>query len=231
MKQHLPNAITCLNLFSGCIGVVLAFEGQLIDAGYAILIAAIFDFLDGLVARALKVSSPIGKELDSLADIVSFGFLPSVILFKLFNLSPAIADSGSWIKYTAFLVAICSALRLAKFNLDPRQNDVFFGLPTPACAIFILSLPHIAMSRNLIASEYVQNPVILIALTLTLSFLLVAELPLMSLKFSNFNFSTNLYRYLLLALSLILIIILQFTAIPLIIMLYLILSIFQFRNA
>lgn len=227
MKKHIPNVITCLNLFSGCVGIVLAFNGQLIDAGYAILVAALFDFLDGLAARILKVSSPVGKELDSLADIVSFGLLPAVILFQMLQSAPAIVYGSSWIKYTAFLLAIFSALRLAKFNLDQRQTNSFIGLPTPASALFVLSLPHIAMSSNPIISAYVQNPVILLILILTLSFLLIAEIPLLSLKFKNLTLQANSYRYALLIASACLLFFLQLAAIPLIIIIYIILSLIQ----
>jgi len=227
MKQHIPNAITCLNLFSGCVGIVLAFDDQLINAGYAIIIAAVFDFLDGLAARSLKVSSPIGKELDSLADMVSFGLLPSIIIFQLFDGANALAYGGHWIRYSAFLIAIFSALRLAKFNLDSRQSNIFIGLPTPACALFILSLPHIALSRDPVIVAYVQNPLILLTLTLALSFLLISELPLMSLKFKDFAFSTNMHRYILLIISALLLLILKITAIPIIIIAYVILSLMQ----
>ncbi|MDM8175751.1 CDP-alcohol phosphatidyltransferase family protein [Olivibacter sp. 47] len=230
MKQHIPNTITSFNLFSGCIGVVLAFEGQLINAGYAIIIAAIFDFLDGMAARLLKVNSPVGKELDSLADMISFGFLPSVIVFMMLETNPAIEYGGSWIKYSAFLLAVFSALRLAKFNLDSRQTSIFIGLPTPACALFILSLPHIALSKDPIISAYVQHPVILLALILALSFLLVAEIPLMSLKFKDLQLRTNLHRYILLLVSVILLLLFQLTAIPFIIIFYLVLSLMQYNK-
>ncbi|GAA4795948.1 CDP-diacylglycerol--serine O-phosphatidyltransferase [Olivibacter ginsenosidimutans] len=227
MKKHIPNTITCLNLFSGCIGVTLAFEGELIQAGYAIIIAAIFDFFDGLVARMLHVSSPIGKELDSLADMVSFGFLPSVIIFQLFEPTTAIAYGGEWIKYSAFLIAIFSALRLAKFNLDTRQATVFIGLPTPACALFILSLPHIALSKDPVISAYVQHPLILLILILALSLLMVSEIPLMSLKFKDLQFSNNWYRYVLVTISIILLVVLKISAIPIIVITYIILSLTQ----
>jgi len=230
MKQHIPNAITCLNLFSGCIGVVWAFNNQLTMAGYLIILAAIFDFFDGLVARILKTSSPIGKELDSLADVVSFGFLPSVIIFQMFKETAAVAYTGAWIKYMAFFIAICAALRLAKFNLDTRQSTIFIGLPTPACALFILALPHIAQSQNPIISAYVQNPIILLTLTLALSFLMVSELPLMSLKFKNLSLVDNTYRYLLMVISALLLIIFKIAAIPIIIIVYILLSLFQFNK-
>ncbi len=230
MKRQIPNVITCLNLFSGCIGISLAFNGQLIDAGYAIIAAAIFDFFDGLAARLLNVSSPMGKELDSLADMVSFGLLPSVIIYVMLHESPALMFGDEWLKYIAFLITIFSALRLAKFNLDTRQTTIFIGLPTPACALFILGLPHIAMSPSLLVSAYIQNPVILIILTLALSFLLVAEIPLMSLKFTDFGLKNNAYRYLLLLCSLVLILLWQFSAIPLIVILYIVLSAVQFSQ-
>lgn len=230
MTKHIPNAITCLNLFSGCVGITLAFNGQLIYAGYAIIVAVVFDFFDGLAARLLQVSSPIGKELDSLADMVSFGVLPSIIIYEMLQESPVLLFGDGWLKYIAFFIALFSALRLAKFNLDTRQSTIFIGLPTPACALFILGLPHIAMSKSLLISAYIQNPVILIILTLALSFFLVAELPLMSLKFTDFGLKNNAYRYILLVVSLVLLVLFQFSALPLIIILYIVLSTIQFNH-
>ncbi len=222
MKKHIPNAITCLNLLSGCIGLVYAFDNQLLTAGYFILISALFDFFDGMLARLLKAYSEIGKELDSLADMVSFGVLPSVIVYQLFRIA---APEQAYLPFFAFLIAIFSALRLAKFNIDTRQTENFIGLPTPANALFILSLPHIVSSGTF--AEYILNPVILAIVTLVMSLLLVAEIPLFSLKFKNLKFSDNLFRFILLSLSVILLIILKFAAIPLIIVSYLILSFIQ----
>ena len=222
MKKHIPNAITCLNLLSGCIGLVYAFDNQLITAGYFILISALFDFFDGMLARLLKAYSEIGKELDSLADMVSFGVLPSVMVYQLFRMA---APEQAYLPFFAFLIAIFSALRLAKFNIDTRQTENFIGLPTPANALFILSLPHIVSSETL--AEYILNPVILAIITLVMSLLLVAELPLFSLKFKNLKFSANLFRFILLGLSVILLIIFKFAAIPLVILSYLILSFIQ----
>lgn len=230
MIKHIPNALTCLNLFSGCVGIVLAFNGQLIYAGYTILVAVVFDFFDGMAARVLDASSPIGKELDSLADMVSFGVLPASIVFQMLQDSPAIASNAQWLKYLAFLITLFSALRLAKFNIDPRQSTIFIGLPTPACALFVLGLPHIAMSNNVMISAYIQNPVILIILTLSLSFLLVAELRLMSLKFTDLSIRNNGYRYALIAASVLLFVFWQFSAIPIIIILYILLSLIQFSQ-
>src|SRR5688500_5425764 len=139
-KRHIPNGITCLNLLSGCIGIIKAYQGDLKAASYLILLACIFDFFDGFAARILKVSSPIGKELDSLADVVTFGVLPGIILLKLSTLSPIFFDGSNnfiytdikWQNYFCFVITIFSALRLAKFNIDTRQSDGFIGLPTPA---------------------------------------------------------------------------------------------------
>jgi CDP-diacylglycerol--serine O-phosphatidyltransferase len=136
MKKHIPNILTLSNLFAGCIGLVFAFDGNLIYASYAIWIAAIFDFFDGFSARMLNVSSPIGKELDSLADMVTFGVLPSMILYQMIESHP-IPNLG----YGAFILALFSALRLAKFNVDTRQSTTFIGMPTPAAAFFVSGLP------------------------------------------------------------------------------------------
>ncbi|MEY3679312.1 MAG: hypothetical protein RI924_1453 [Bacteroidota bacterium] len=140
MKKHIPNTLTCLNLFSGCVGLVFAFENQLIFAAYAIGISAMLDFFDGMTARLLKAYSEIGKELDSLADVVSFGVLPSLIIYQLFKTSTSV---HAYLPYLAFMIAVFSALRLAKFNVDTRQSEHFIGLPTPANALLIGSLPFI----------------------------------------------------------------------------------------
>lgn len=226
MIKYLPNTITCLNLFSGCIGVVFAFNDNLIYAGYAILIAAFLDFFDGMAARLLNINSLMGKELDSLADMVSFGFLPSVIIFQLIVNSPQIHEGNEWLKYSAFLIAIFSALRLAKFNVDTRQSDSFIGLPTPSSALVILSIPYI-IDRGGVIGDSFQSLIGLIAITLLLSYLLVAELPLLSLKFKSFNFNSNRFRYYLLVTGTLLFTIFQFAAIPLIIFIYIILSLVQ----
>jgi len=226
MIKYLPNAITCLNLFSGCIGVVFAFNDNLIYAGYAILIAAFLDFFDGMAARLLNINSLMGKELDSLADMVSFGFLPSVIIFQLIAGSPQIHEGNEWLKYSAFLIAIFSALRLAKFNIDTRQSESFIGLPTPSAALVILSLPYV-IERGGVIGEGFESLIGLIAITLLLCYLLVAELPLLSLKFKSFSFNSNRYRYYLLISGILLFILLQFAAIPLIILIYIMLSVIQ----
>jgi CDP-diacylglycerol--serine O-phosphatidyltransferase len=230
MKKHIPNAITCLNLLSGCLGIVYAFQDNLIYASYAIAIAAIFDFFDGMFARLLKSYSDIGKELDSLADMVSFGVLPSVIVYKLFLQAPQIDGISVYLNYTAFIIAIFSALRLAKFNVDTRQTENFIGLPTPANALLIASLPLIIAEGDHFVSSYIMNPFFLFVFSLGMSMLLVTEIPLISLKFKNLRFSDNLYRYILVISSIILIIALKFLAVPIVIFLYFVLSVIQFRS-
>ena len=229
MRKHIPNAITCLNLFCGCIGIVLAFNENLIGASYAIIIAAGLDFLDGYIARLLKAFSDLGKELDSLADVVSFGVLPSVIMFQLFLQAPQLGMLSSYINYSAFIIAIFSALRLAKFNIDTRQEDHFLGLPTPANALLIASLPFIVSGSNLFLKNYILNAFFLFIFSLGMSILLVMEIPLMSLKFKSLKINDNLYRYILIILSALLILIFKFAAVPIVIFLYILLSIIQFR--
>lgn len=229
MKQHIPNTVTCLNLFSGCLGIVFAFNGELIYASYAILIAAILDFLDGMLARLFKAYSELGKQLDSLADMVSFGVLPSVIIYHLF-LSAATNASLSWINYSAFIIAVFSGLRLAKFNIDTRQSENFIGLPTPANALLIASFPIMLKENNEVFMNYIMQPYSLLIFSLLMSFLLISEIPLLSLKFKTINFSGNILRYLLIISSLILILLFQFAAVPIILVLYILISIVHFKR-
>jgi CDP-diacylglycerol--serine O-phosphatidyltransferase len=229
MKQHIPNTVTCLNLFSGCLGIVFAFNGELVFASYAILIAAILDFLDGMLARLLKAYSELGKQLDSLADMVSFGVLPSVIIYHLFLKSTDL-NSENWINYSAFIIAVFSGLRLAKFNIDTRQSENFIGLPTPANALLIASFPIMLEENDSIFMNYIMNPNALLVFSLLISFLLISEIPLLSLKFKTISFSENILRYLLIGSSLIFIALLQFTAIPIILALYLMISMIHFRK-
>lgn len=230
MKKHIPNAITCLNLFSGCLALYFAFKGELAYASYLVAIAAVLDFLDGMLARVLKAYSEIGKQLDSLADMVSFGVVPGVMLFMLILR----ADKGilgipvDILAFFGFLVTIFSALRLAKFNIDTRQTDSFIGLPTPACTMVVASLPLILSSTDsLVLFDIILNPYVLVILTATLSFLLVAELPLFALKFKSLTWKDNSLRFIFLGLSVILLALLNFAAIPLIILLYILLSVFK----
>jgi CDP-diacylglycerol--serine O-phosphatidyltransferase len=226
VSKHVPNAITCANLFSGCIGIVFAFQENLIFASYALFLAAIFDFFDGFASRVLKSFSGIGKDLDSLADMVSFGVLPAAIMYELFLQTPQIPRVSSWLNFIAFLIAVFSMLRLAKFNNDTRQAENFIGLPTPANAILIASLPFI-LDRHPDYSRYILNPYGLAAFVVVMCMLLVIEIPMMSLKFKNTDFNKNIYRYLLLLFSAILILFFKFAAVPVIIVMYIALSIIQ----
>src|ERR1700743_817279 len=185
LKKHLPNAITCANLFSGCMGIVFSFQSNLIPAAYAIFLSAIFDFFDGLASRVLKSFSGIGKDLDSLADMVSFGVLPAVIMYELFSQAHQINKLITYLNFAAFLIPVFSALRLAKFNVDTRQAENFIGLPTPANAILIASFPLILREHNSFFTDYILNPYFLSCFVLIMCALLVAEMPLMSLKFKN----------------------------------------------
>ncbi|WP_158995766.1 CDP-diacylglycerol--serine O-phosphatidyltransferase [Mucilaginibacter sp. L196] len=229
VKKHLPNAITCCNLFSGCIGIVFTFQENLIYAAYAIFLAAIFDFFDGFASRVLQSYSGIGKDLDSLADMVSFGVLPSAIMYELFLQAPPVHNFSPYLNFIAFLIPVFSALRLAKFNVDARQAESFIGLPTPANAILIASFPLI-MEQHSNLSTYILNSYGLSIFTVVMCGLLVAELPLMSLKFKNRDFQENIYRYLLLLFSAILILFFKFAAVPVVILFYIGLSIIQFKK-
>lgn len=213
--KHIPNFITSLNLFSGCVGVLLAFQGNYKGAFIAILVSAVFDFFDGFAARLLKAYSPMGKELDSLADVVSFGVVPGVIVFSLLSK----IDINQWIPYLGFLIPVFSALRLAKFNIDERQTSSFIGLPTPANAIFWGGLVF-SYSGFLVSSVWV-----LIGLTLVFSYLLVAEIPMFALKFKNYSWKTNEIQYLFLIGCVIILAIFQLNAFSILIAWYILLSI------
>ena len=231
LKKHIPNFLTCLNLFCGCIAVVLVFRNHLEWAAYLVFAAAFFDLLDGMFARMLKVASPIGKELDSLADMVSFGLVPGAILFKMMQLNIDSLSSNESLKtilqFLPFLVTVFSALRLAKFNIDTRQTDSFLGLPTPANTLLIVSFPLILVHDSFNLSNLLMNSWFILGITVLQSFLLVSELPLIALKFKNFSWKENSYQYILVIASAILLLTMQYAAIPLIIFLYVFLSLLK----
>ena len=239
--------MTLGNLLCGCLGIVFAFEGNLLWASYLIFIAGILDFLDGFVARLLNQHSEIGKQLDSLADMVTFGVLPSFIIAKLIQIStrqntvlsdlmPSNLLSQTQLPtlaYVAFFLALFSCLRLAKFNIDTRQSDSFIGVPTPANAFVVAAFPLI-LEFNPKYKFLILNSTCLIAYTLIMSYLLISEIPLFALKFKNFSWVSNQIKYIFLILSVILLVALQFVGIPLIIFLYIILSVinnFQLKNS
>jgi CDP-diacylglycerol--serine O-phosphatidyltransferase len=223
MKKHIPNAITCANLFSGCVGVVFAFNGDLKTAAYFVVLSGIFDFFDGMVARLLNVKSAIGKELDSLADMVSFGFLPGVVLFQLLKLSN---ETNEYLPYLAFIITVFSALRLAKFNIDTRQTEEFIGLNTPMNTLFIVSLPFIAEDYPAI----IGSTMLLLGIVLVNSYLLVSEIQIFSMKLSDKSWKASKFKYTFLLLSILLIAVLKFTAVPFILLLYIGFSIVHFRK-
>ncbi len=209
----------------------MIFRNHLEWAAYLVLVAAFFDLLDGFAARLLKVSSPIGKELDSLADMVSFGVVPGAIIFKLLQQNVSTVSEYEVvvriIQFIPFIVTIFSALRLAKFNLDTRQTDSFIGLPTPANTLFVISLPLILADDRFGLSVLILNPFYLIAISLILSYLLVAELPLIALKFKSTSWKQNNYQYGLIIISAVLFAVLKFAALPVIILLYVLLSLIK----
>ena len=235
IKKHIPNTITSLNLLSGCISIILAFEGYLLFAVYMIFIAAVFDFLDGMAARILKAYSNVGKELDSLADVISFGVAPSVIMFHMMKIAlfktahfPPI-ENLSLIEVVflliPFLIAVLSGVRLAKFNVDERQTENFIGLAVPANALFFASIYLVSISvNNDFLIRIFKNENILSIVIILFSLLLVSEFPMFSLKFKSLSFNENKIRYLFIVLSLILLILLQSVAISMIIILYILLS-------
>ena len=233
MKRHLPNAVTCLNLLCGCLALTEIFAGRLENGAWFVAAAALADFADGLLARALRVSSAIGKDLDSLADMVSFGVVPGAILYQLLfksAVSPepgfhTLAGLGGYLPFVGFLVTIFSALRLAKFNNDTRQTTSFIGLPTPACTLVVASLPLILSHDRFGLRDVVLNPIVLLGLTVLLSGLLVAELPLFALKFKSLRWADNRRRFIFMLLAAGLLLGLQAAAVPLVVLLYVLLSV------
>ncbi|MEG1580145.1 MAG: CDP-diacylglycerol--serine O-phosphatidyltransferase [Bacteroidaceae bacterium] len=223
IKKHIPNALTCCNLICGGIATNLAFSGQTEEAMLFIIIGAVFDFFDGFVARLLKVSSPIGKELDSLADDITFGLAPAAMVFYLLgNLTSGMAcPVAKWIPYTAFLIAAFSGLRLAKFNLDTRQTTSFIGLPTPANALFWGAF---VLGAGQWLSSWHYSICLVFALVLLSSYLLIAEIPMFALKFKNFSWGDNKVRYLFLLVSIALLLLLGITGLSIVILWYVFLS-------
>ena len=235
--KHIPNTITCLNLFCGCSAALMAMEGYLVWASFLVILAAVFDFMDGLAARLLKAYSPMGKELDSLADMVSFGFVPGVI--ALAYLKEAILGSASAnfvpaelsysqlaILLSAFIIPIFSALRLAKFNVDTRQTTSFIGVNTPMNAMFWASFALIFHFGDYPKIEALaNNPTVLIIAIIVTSLLLVSEIPMFALKVKSLAWKENKIRYLFLISLLVFAILLKWLVVPLIIFVYLFFSI------
>ncbi|MEO9530940.1 MAG: CDP-alcohol phosphatidyltransferase family protein [Crocinitomicaceae bacterium] len=265
--------LTAGNLIGGILAIILTLQGHVELAPYCIFTSALFDFLDGFVARLLKVQSELGKQLDSLADMITFGVAPGIIVFELIRTEQIINFTyqdylpsaltyifpintschcdyllNSWtgeaanvcnstaftfLPYFAFLIPVFALFRLAKFNLDTRQTSSFIGLPTPAMTIFVAALPLMIAEgyersgtwRFEIVNDWIMNPYFLIGSSVILSILMVVELPLFALKFKHFKFKENEIRYIFLTISIILLATLFVWALPIIILLYIILSV------
>ena len=226
IKKHIPNLITLLNLFSGCIALVYASEENFEIAFFFVCLGIFFDFFDGFFARLLNVSSPLGLQLDSLADMVTSGVVPGFVMFKMLTNSVSSDPSLIYLPYLGFIITLGSCYRLANFNIDTRQTDSFIGLPTPANAIFILSLPLILKNTDsLILLELLTNCWVLLMVTIVSSFILNAEIPLFALKIKKFNFKDNALQIVFLLISLLLLLVFKFSGVALIIVFYVMLSV------
>ncbi|MBT8243760.1 MAG: phosphatidylserine synthase [Winogradskyella sp.] len=244
MKRHIPNLVTGLNLLSGCVAILFAVQGHYVGAALFVGIGVFFDFFDGLLARKLNVQSNLGIQLDSLADLVTSGVVPGLVMYGL--ISKALGNQGifvidegwnatvNWvgvkiipIALVGFLITLSSAYRLAKFNLDEDQQSYFKGLPTPANTLLILSIPLILHFQfSITVSNLFSNVWFLIGVTFLSSYLLNSDIKLFALKFKSWSFKSNITRYLFLLASVVLLIVFHFIAIPIIIILYILVSIF-----
>ena len=219
IKQHIPNTITLGNLFCGCLGIYFVLDGFLFTGFWLMIIAAILDFFDGFAARLLKVSGELGAQLDSLADMVTFGVLPAMFMFMMLQTK----TENYYIPFIGFFIALMSGYRLAKFNIDTEQTHHFKGLPTPINAVIIASLGLVE------GDTFVFSLYLLIAITIVTSLLLISDFPLLALKFKSFGWSENKASFTLIIVSLILISIFQIAAIPLILPIYLLISYLHFK--
>lgn len=242
MIKQIPNIITSLNLLCGCVAIMFAVSGDLVSASFFAFAGIFLDFFDGLAARVLNAQSQVGLQLDSLADVVTSGVLPGIVMVQLLSeaLTGTSLDIGtifsdtanstsieSYLPFIGLLIAVASGYRLAKFNVDIRQTTSFIGLPVPANTLLILSLPLIiSFQASQQITEVILTPWFLIIITLVSCVLLNAEIPLFGLKFKTWNFKDNAVRYLFLIASILLLVVLKFIAIPIIIFLYILVSLF-----
>ncbi len=220
IKKHIPNFLTCCNLFLGCLSIFYATHNELVIAAYLIMFASLFDYADGFAARMLKAYSNMGKELDSLADLVTFGVAPALILSQMLFFHHS---QSQYILFAPFILTVFSGIRLAKFNVDTRQSESFIGLPTPANALFWISFPLMYDLSDNIQNAFKSAWPILFLIAL-FSMLMVIELPLFALKIKNMNWKGNELKFILVVSSLILVIFFKFFALPLIIIIYILLS-------
>ena len=242
MIKQIPNIITSLNLLCGCVAIIFAVSGDLVSASFFAFSGIFLDFFDGLAARLLNAQSQVGLQLDSLADAVTSGVLPGIVMMQLlsealtgnsldintmFNDTSKSLSIENYLPFLGLIIAVASAYRLAKFNVDTRQTTSFIGLPVPANTLLILSLPLIlSFQASQQMSDVILAPWFLIVLTLVSCVLLNAEIPLFALKFKTWNFKDNVVRYVFLFVSVLLLVLLKFIAIPIIIFLYILVSLF-----
>lgn len=227
--KNIPNSITCLNLLSGCFACIFAFQGQYDWVALCIGLSALFDFLDGMAARLLHAYSPLGKELDSLADLISFGLAPGLMVMHLMAYNSTFhgmaSEYQSWWALSALLIPVFSALRLAKFNIDTRQTTSFIGLPVPANALFWIGICQAVLRMESPVCGYA-----IVALVIIFSLLLVSEIPMFSLKFKNLKWKENYLRYLIIAVAAICLISLGLAGLAATIGLYIVLSLLTARK-
>jgi CDP-diacylglycerol--serine O-phosphatidyltransferase len=219
IKKHVPNIITLLNLFCGCIALVSIAKGDFYGGFIFVCLGIFLDFFDGFFARLFKVSSPLGLQLDSLADMVTSGVVPGYVMYSMF----AMMTDNVYVPYIGFVITLGACFRLANFNIDERQTDSFIGLPTPANALFFLSLPLIP--KSMLVIELFTNLWFLIVISLLSAYIMNAEIPLFSLKIKKLNFKDNMLPMVFLFLSVLLLLFFQFSGIPLVILMYILLSI------
>ncbi|MGA9269481.1 MAG: CDP-alcohol phosphatidyltransferase family protein [Lutimonas sp.] len=245
MKKYIPNLFTLLNLFSGVLAILMAASDRLVAAAGFVLLGIFFDFFDGFFARKFNVQGELGKQLDSLADVVTSGVVPGIVMFQLLlhtvrdrwfmELS---CEEGSWstfdetfyyfIPFIGLVIPLAAAYRLANFNIDERQTDSFIGLPTPAFAIFVISLPLIlAYDPGSFLANWIQSTYVLIGITLAGCYMMNANLPLFSLKFKSYGWKGNEFPYVFLTLSAVLLFLFNLAGTPMIIVLYVIMSLIQ----
>ena len=225
-KKHIPNTITLMNLFCGCIAIVFVAKFQFDKAFLFVCLGIFLDFFDGFFARLLKVSSPLGLQLDSLADMVTSGVVPGFVMFQMFQQLEYDSNIISIYSSFGFLITLGACYRLANFNIDERQSDSFIGLPTPANTLYIMSLPLIFMnSDNEFIREMVSNRYVLMGMTIFSAFIMNAEIPLFSLKIKSFNLKVNLLQIIFLLISIILLLFFKFLGVAFVISFYVVLSI------
>ncbi len=247
IKKQIPNSITLLNLFCGCIAVIFAVQGHLELTALFVMLGIGFDFFDGLAARLLNAQSELGLQLDSLADMVTSGVVPGIVMYQLLTQvfgKPFYVIPGSWnseqilasldwsyLSLLGLLITLASAYRLANFNIDTRQTTSFIGLPTPANTLLIISIPLILkFQQEPWVVEIILNKWFLLVLTFLSCYLLNAEIPLFAMKFKTWGFAENKVRYVFLLLSITLLVLLKFVAIPVVILLYILMSLVVARG-